>query len=92
MKRLAAIAAIALLSTACGEMRPEKKASLRCIGQTRQSLKDPGSFRILDKDVLTTADGKRVRVLLRYSGTNSFGGRVKNHNVCIYNIAQLTNA
>ena len=55
MKRLAAIAAIALLSTACGEVRPEKRASIRCIGQTRQSLKDPGSFRIIDKDVLTTA-------------------------------------
>ena len=57
----------------------------KCASHISDSLKDPNSMRIIDGSYGARGDRKIV-VNLTYTATNSFGGRVKEQNSCIYTL------
>jgi hypothetical protein len=57
----------------------------KCASRLSDSLKDPNSMRIVDGSYGARGDRKIV-VNLTYTATNSFGGRVKEQNHCVYTL------
>ena len=47
-------------------------------------LKDPSSFR--EVDFSHTSNSTHINVLVEYTATNSFGGRVRGSKVCRYSL------
>ena len=54
------------------------------IRHIRPSLKDPDSFRQVDYSYEVT--DTRLKVLVDYTATNAFGGRVRGQKVCTYTL------
>ena len=52
-----------------------------CEASFKPMLKDPGSYRFLDADVVATANNG-FDVTVRYTATNSFGGHVQQKHTC----------
>jgi len=57
--------------------------ALSCEQKIKPILKDPGSFRRLDEGMSKLTD-THVTVFVRYTATNSFGGRVQDVRTCTY--------
>ncbi len=55
----------------------------KCARMTKDQLKDPDSYREISRGVSSMADGKAT-AWVRYSATNSFGGRVQETNSCSF--------
>lgn len=65
--------------------RKAKLAAYTCgLQRIRPSLKDPDSFRQVDYSYKVT--DTRLKVLVDYTATNGFGGRVRGQKVCIYTL------
>ena len=81
---------VALWGAVSGQSQPTVAASpdfngssdhrARCISTVKNQLKDPGSFKRLDHSQF------RQTGILRYTATNSFGGRVQE----VFNCNSLT--
>ena len=94
MKRIISLllsAGVLASVTACGTTL-KTKAGVRCIGETRARLRDPSSFRAIHQEKTVLGNGSSIRVVLTYSGTNAFGGRVQNETVCNYSAYELDHA
>ena len=94
MKRIISLllsAGVLASVTACGATL-KTKAGVRCIGETRARLRDPSSFRAIHQEKTVLGNGSNIRVVLTYSGTNAFGGRVQNETVCNYSAYELDHA
>ena len=57
----------------------------KCKAALQASLKDPQSYRELDRRYVVPGQNK-VNVVLTYSATNSFGGRVQSTRTCAYTL------
>ena len=60
----------------------QSKLVRSCERYFRSSLKDPGSYRYQGSNVTATADNLKVEV--RYTATNSFGGRIQDVQTCTF--------
>ena len=60
----------------------QSKLVRSCESYFRSSLKDPGSYRYEGSNVIATADNLQVKV--RYTATNSFGGRIQDVQTCTF--------
>ena len=57
----------------------------KCETSIKPALKDPGSYRYIDHTFV--AQGQRdIDVVVRYSATNSYGGRIQNTQTCSYSL------
>ena len=54
----------------------------RCEGDLKLTLKDPDSYKRVSAHVLPWGNEKSVTI--SYSATNSYGGRVRNQEICRY--------
>ena len=57
----------------------------RCKESIKAALKDPNSYRELNRRYVVPGDNK-VNVVINYTATNSFGGRVQNTQTCSYSL------
>ena len=78
----ATIATAAVITCCLGNEMPAKAAMTTsqravCVRQLKNSLKDPHSLRRLGSPSQENASG-----IIKYSATNSFGGRVTGFYVC----------
>ena len=62
--------------------RVKKGLIKRCENELKWSLKDPDSYKRVSANVLDWGNEKSVTI--NYSATNSFGGRVRNQEICRY--------
>jgi hypothetical protein len=61
----------------------QSKLIRACERSFRSSLKDPGSYRYQNANIIM-ADAKRMTVMVNYTATNSFGGRIQEVQTCTF--------